>query len=416
MRLGGWFAILSSKLCSDTDVTKLERSLDVRVTLRRLRSYRPTIGDTVHYSFLSMILLYSYFANPLPFIVKTLIAMILMTLFVVPMTSQFFFNALPILTWLILYFTSSHIPNSHRPSISVEVLPAIETILYGDNLSEILAAWQNTILDILAWIPYGLFHFGAPFVVAIVLFIFGPPTVLQGYAFAFGYVNLFGVLFQNIFPAAAPWYKIHYGLQVANYSIKGMPGGLSRIDDLLGVNLYSSGFKNSAVVFGAFPSLHSACATMEALFFSYCFPSLTPLFIFYVWWLWWSTMYLTHHYFVDLTAGSVLAYFIFQYTKYTHLPIVDPNLLFRWSYDSIEFYDVKNNDPLSITNNDIESIPLNTIELDTEEVFNIEREKSRTPELSHAVSSSSLANGRSQTYPNTGNTFKSKTRLSKLVI
>lgn len=410
MGLKRFFLMLGTRLSSQSDVTELETSWDPRKSIRKLKNFQPTIGDFFHFTFLFSIWFYAYYANPLSFLVKTLIFSGLITLFVIPITSQFFFNALPILTWLILYFTSSHIPNVHRPPITVEVLPAIETILYGDNLSEIIAAWQNTLLDVLAWLPYGIFHFGAPFVVALILFIFGPPTVLRGYAFAFGYVNLFGVIFQNIFPAAPPWYKIHYGLQVADYSIQGLPGGLSRIDTLLGVNIYTSGFKNSAVVFGAFPSLHSGTATMEALFFSYCFPSLTPLFVFYVWWLWWSTMYLTHHYFVDLTAGSVLAYFIFQYTKYTQLPVVDRNLLFRWSYSTVERYEVKKNDPLSVSANDIENIPLQTMDQNSFEVFDLDTERVNS---SVQQNGDSVSNGRSP-YPNYQNSaVKSKTRLNK---
>lgn len=164
--------------------------------------YKPALSDWVHYIFLGSIMLFVFITNPAPWIFKILFYCFLGTLFIIPATSQFFFNALPILTWVALYFTSSYFPDDRRPPITVKVLPAVETILYGDNLSDILATSTNSFLDILAWLPYGLFHFGAPFVVAAILFVFGPPTVLQGYAFAFGYMNLFGVIMQNVFPAA----------------------------------------------------------------------------------------------------------------------------------------------------------------------------------------------------------------------
>ena len=358
-----WF--LSEKPL-DSKVSELDMSLNPMDSVRKLRRYKPTVSDCFHYGFLGSVLLFVFVVNPAPWILKILFYSFLVTLFMIPLTSQFFFNALPILTWLALYFTSSYFPASSRPPITVKVLPAIETILYGDNLSDILAASTNAVLDILAWLPYGVFHFGAPFVVAAVIFVFGPPTILRGYAFAFGYMNLFGVIMQNIFPAAPPWYKLLYGLSPANYTMHGSPGGLARIDELLGIDVYTKGFSNSSVIFGAFPSLHSGCATMEALFFSYCFPKLTPLFITYVCWLWWSTMYLTHHYFVDLVMGSVLSYVIFQYTKYYHLPIVDRTLFCRWSYGSIEKYDMVASNPLSDEPADIESIPLTTFDFDLE--------------------------------------------------
>ncbi|CCE64172.1 hypothetical protein TPHA_0G03320 [Tetrapisispora phaffii CBS 4417] len=395
-----WF--LSEKPPNST-IADLQLSFDISKTIRKVKKYNFSKKDILHYSFLGSIFLFVFVANPAPLILKTLFYCFLILLFLLPITSQFFWNALPILTWLALYFSSSYFDATKRPTITVKVLPAIETILYGDNLSDILATTTNSFFDILAWLPYGIFHFGAPFVVAIILFIFGPPTILRGYAFAFGYMNLFGVIMQNVFPAAPPWYKILYGLQTAHYGMHGSPGGLARIDKLFNINLYTSGFENSSVIFGAFPSLHSGCATMEALFFSYCFPKLTPLFIVYVFWLWWSTMYLTHHYFVDLMMGSVLSYIIFQYTKYTHLPAVDTTLFCRWSYGSIEQYDMVKNNPLNASPIDIESVPLGDIDNNFE--LSIVRESSRSPSIfdapytsqSSSTSNTSLGENRDQT-------------------
>lgn len=353
-----WFL---SQRPQNSKLSELETSWDPRISLIKLQKYNFTTKDYCHYGFLSSVLLFVFIAFPAPWLLKIVVYALFGLLFMIPITSQFFFNALPIFTWLALYFTSSFFNASNRPPITVKVLPAIETILYGDNLSDILATTTNSFYDILAWIPYGLFHFGAPFVVAAILFIFGPPTILQGYAFAFGYMNLIGVIIQNIFPAAPPWYKILYGLNSANYTMHGSPGGLARIDKLLHINIYTQGFSNSSVIFGALPSLHSGCATMEGLFFSYCFPFLRPLFIAYVCWLWWSTMYLTHHYFVDLMAGSVLSYIIFQYTKYNHLPLVDTDLFCRWSYGSIDKFNIAKNDPLNNDPDDVENVPLTTI-------------------------------------------------------
>lgn len=340
--------------------------MDPRLSWHKLKRYSFTWKSILHYTFMGAILLFVFIANPAAWIYKVLFYAIMGLFFFIPFTSQFFFHALPIWAWLGIYFTSSYFPAGKRPPITVKVLPAIETILYGDNLSDILATSTNKVFDIFAWIPYGICHFGAPFVVAIILFLFGPPTILQGYAFAFGYMNLIGVLIQICFPAAPPWYKILYNLDPANYSMHGSPGGLARIDKLLHISVYTKGFTNSSVIFGAFPSLHSGCATMEALFFSYCFPWLRPLFIFYVAWLWWATMYLTHHYFVDLMAGSVISFFIFQYTKYEHLPLVDTDLFCRWSYAEVKRYDVQSMNPL--TEDDVESVPLQELEFSLDDL------------------------------------------------
>lgn len=193
----------------------------------------------------------------------------------------------------------------YRPPIWVRVLPALENIFYGANLSNILSAHKHTYLDVLAWLPYGITHFGAPFVCSIVMFFFCPPGTVPAFARAFGYMNLAGVLIQLFFPCSPPWYENLYGLAPANYSMPGSPAGLAAIDRLFNIDLYTSTFTASPMVFGAFPSLHSGCATIEALFMSWAFPRLRPLFVCYVLWLWWATMYLSHHYAVDLVGGSL---------------------------------------------------------------------------------------------------------------
>ena len=126
-----------------------------------------------------------------------------------------------------------------------------------------------------------------------------------------------------------------YGLAPADYTMNGSPGGLERIDQLFGTNLYSSSFSASPVVFGAFPSLHSGWATMHALFLQHRFPHLRTGLIAYVMWLWWATMYLTHHYFIDLIGGSCLAVTVFYIAERNYLPQIQPGKLFRWHYDVV---------------------------------------------------------------------------------
>ena len=69
----------------------------------------------------------------------------------------------------------SFIPAEYRPHIWVKVLPALENIFYGANLSNILSAHQHAVLDVMAWLQYGILHFGGPFIWAALMFLFGPP-------------------------------------------------------------------------------------------------------------------------------------------------------------------------------------------------------------------------------------------------
>lgn len=182
------------------------------------------------------------------------------------------------------------IPAEWRPHIWVRVLPALENIVYGANLSNILSAHTNAFLDVVAWIPYGILHFVMPFVTAFLMFAFGGPGTLPVWSRTFGYLNFLGVAMQIVFPCAPPWYENANGLAPANYSMKGSPAGLARIDALFGVDLYTSTFTASPMVFGAFPSLHAATATLNALFLSHIFPRARPAFMGWVIWIWWATV------------------------------------------------------------------------------------------------------------------------------
>ncbi|KAL9624983.1 MAG: hypothetical protein Q9160_000712 [Pyrenula sp. 1 TL-2023] len=228
------------------------------------------------------------------------------------------------------------VPGDWRPSIWVRVLPALENIFYGANLSNILSAHKAVALDILAWLPYGIIHFGGPVVCSIFMFVFGAPGTVPVFARSFGYMNLIGVCIQMLFPCSPPWYENLYGLAPANYSIPGSPAGLARIDKLFGVDLYTSTFTASPMVFGAFPSLHAGNATIEALFMSYVFPKFRPFFIIYTLWLWWATMYLQHHYAIDLVGGSLLAAVVFYFAKARFLPRRQADKFLRWDYDFVE--------------------------------------------------------------------------------
>ncbi|ODV97761.1 hypothetical protein PACTADRAFT_21291, partial [Pachysolen tannophilus NRRL Y-2460] len=337
------YYFLSEKQTNEFD---LNWNLNPMDSIRKLYHYKPrSFAEGLHYTFLFSTILFVFIILPVSFFVKFLIFAFFSFLFTVPMLSQFFFSALPILTWVFFYFSASKIPTSWRPPISVKYLPSMETIFYGDNLSDILATSTNMFLDLLAWFPYGIIHFSVPFILAAFIFLFAPPTALRSYATAFGYMNLLGVIVQSTLPAAPPWYKVLYGLEPADYSMTGSAGGLGRIDKLFGFDMYSSNFANSPVIFGAFPSLHSGAATMEALFLSYLFPRFKPLWWGYVFWLWWCTMYLTHHYFIDLIAGSCLSLICFATVKYTTLPIRDRNKFCRFSYTKLEYVNLISLDP-----------------------------------------------------------------------
>ncbi|KAL2223255.1 hypothetical protein M432DRAFT_44125 [Thermoascus aurantiacus ATCC 26904] len=330
---------LRSRVSPTSSISALQTSFSPLDTLRSLQAHRWTLYD-FQYLLLMIVGIFSLSVIEVPGpLVKTAVSTLLLISLLLPITRQFFLPFLPIAAWLTFFYSCQFIPSDWRPAIWVRVLPALENILYGANISNILSAHQNVVLDILAWIPYGICHYGAPFVVSIILFVFGPPGTVPQFAKTLGYISMTAVAIQLAFPCSPPWYENLYGLAPADYSIPGNPAGLARIDKLFGIDLYTSGFRQSPLVFGAFPSLHAADSTLAALFMSHVFPKLKPLFVTYTLWMWWATMYLSHHYAVDLVGGGLLAAVAFYFSKARFLPRIQSDKLFRWEYDYVEVGD-----------------------------------------------------------------------------
>jgi len=286
-------------------VGRLDKSLSPSDTLNLLRRHIFTLSDSIYIFHIALAIFWLTIMPGFP--LKIGIPILYTIALLIPLTSQFFLPATPVFAWILTFYTSRFIPATWRPSISVSLLPTLESVLYGANISDILTRFTHPILDIIAWLPYGVIHFTFPFFVAAFLWLFRPKEALHLWARAFGYMNLIGVFIQILFPCAAPWYELIYGLTPANYTMKGSPGGLARIDALFHSHGYTTTFSNAPVVFGAFPSLHAGCATIEALFISHFFPQATRYIWAYTGVLYWSTMYLTHHYLIDVVGGACLA-------------------------------------------------------------------------------------------------------------
>ncbi|TFK17127.1 hypothetical protein FA15DRAFT_578753, partial [Coprinopsis marcescibilis] len=141
----------------------------------------------------------------------------------------FFFPASPIFIYLLSFYSSLLIPPDVRLAVSVS-LPTLESCT---NISDILTHFRHPVLDVIAWIPYGIGHFTLPFLAGLFTWLFRDRKVLHLWGRIFGYMNLAGVLIQILFLCSPPWFGVIHCLTPANYSMTGSPGGLTRIDALL---------------------------------------------------------------------------------------------------------------------------------------------------------------------------------------
>jgi hypothetical protein len=125
---------------------------------------------------------------------RLLIAALLFASPFLPYVRRFTVPAMAIFAWLITFYAVQFIPNHIKPQhIFVNILPTLERIIYGANLSEIISQHTHPII-----------HFSYPFAFALALFVFGPPGAVAVFGQAFGYMNLAGVLTQLMFPTSPP--------------------------------------------------------------------------------------------------------------------------------------------------------------------------------------------------------------------
>lgn len=188
---------------------------------------------------------------------------------------------------------------------------------------------QHYFLDLLSYISYVLLHLIVPIVTSVYLYVFHPPGVLASYAWSLGTQNILGLSTHILLPSSPPWFIHLNGLNAtADYSTLGYAAGLTRIDSSLGTHLATEGFHKSPIVFGALPSLHSAMAVLSCLYISWFTSSriLTALISAFVMLQWWSTIYLDHHWRLDLFAGMCYATLAFLFFRALNPPRFDPLL------------------------------------------------------------------------------------------
>jgi hypothetical protein len=178
------------------------------------------------------------------------------------------------------------------------------------NMDEHFAHSISKTTDLIAWFFYVLGHITFPILTAVWLYVFHQQGALRCFSIALGTQNMMGVLTHLTFPNAPPWFIHMYGLDAdANYDMPGYAAGLTRVDTVLGTHMHSNGFHKSPIVFGAFPSLHSAMAFQVCLFILYyaCSNVLKFAAVGFVVIQWWATIHLDHHFRLDLIGGVLYA-------------------------------------------------------------------------------------------------------------
>lgn len=231
---------------------------------------------------------------------------------------------LPFIVFGISYDWMNLLPNYEVNPIDVEGLYNTEKSMFGIvgsdgsvmTPNEFWALHRATVLDFLSGVFY-LCWVPLPIVYGLWLYFKGRTEWYLRFALVFLLVNLLGFAGYYIHPAAPPWYVALHGME----AITGTPGdvaGLGAFDEMTGLGIFNALYARNANVFAAMPSLHSAYTFVA---FLYALRSRsgrvwTLLLAIVTVGIWFTAVYTSHHYLLDVLGGigvSLLGFLIFEY-------------------------------------------------------------------------------------------------------
>ena len=238
-----------------------------------------------------------------------------------PITRRFVLGFTIFFIYGIIFDSMKGYPNYWFSDVRIEEAYNLDKYLFGVNtpdgrltLNEYFLIHTNTFVDVLTgffyinWMPIPL-GFG------IYLWI-KDKTIFIHYAAAFFTVNVIGWIIYYAYPAAPPWYVQLYGFE-EHFNIPGSEAGLTKFDQFFGITVFRDLYATGSNVFAAMPSLHSA---YPIIVFFYGIKkkihwAVSAFFGVFVLGIWFSAVYTTHHYVIDVIGGalcSVTGIWIFE--------------------------------------------------------------------------------------------------------
>jgi len=165
---------------------------------------------------------------------------------------------------------------------------------------------NHPIMDVISGLTY-LLYLAQTFALGLWLFFKGDRRVFF-VTWGFFILNIAGWLTWVVWPAAPPWYADQYGLGPAVMDALPSAAGAARFDEVFGITLFHDFYSRNPNVFGAMPSLHCAYPTL-VLWLSWGMRSkaLKASCVLFAGLMYFSAVYLQHHYVLDVIAGITYA-------------------------------------------------------------------------------------------------------------
>lgn len=236
---------------------------------------------------------------------------------------------LPFIIFGISYDWMNILPNYEVNPVDIRGLYSTEKSVFGitvqaaDGMMEAVRVTPNEwwamhtspLLDFLAgcfylcWVP-------VPVLFGLWLYFDRQYQVYLHFALVFLFVNLLGFALYYVHPAAPPWYVAMHGFDFIP-GTHGETAGLARWDQMMGVTIFDGLYSRNSNVFAALPSLHAAYMLIAFIYSlkAKCGVWLRVLFAFICLGIWFTAVYTSHHYIIDVLAGigvTIVGWLIFE--------------------------------------------------------------------------------------------------------
>lgn len=218
---------------------------------------------------------------------------------------------LPFILFGISYDWMKILPNYEVNPVDISGLYHAEAAIFGITTSpgitvtpnEWWAMHSSPVLDFLAgcfylcWVP-------VPILFGLWLYFDKQYKTYLHFSLVFLFVNLIGFALYYVHPAAPPWYVAIHGFDFIP-GTHGETAGLGRWDSMMGIGIFDSLYSRNSNVFAALPSLHAAYMLITFIYSlrARCMVWLRALFAVICIGIWFTAVYTSHHYIIDVLAG-----------------------------------------------------------------------------------------------------------------
>lgn len=241
-----------------------------------------------------------------------LVALVNVLFYLSRITRKFILGfAIFVVYWVIFDYMKAF-PNYNFNTVHIAGLYNFEKSLFGIHFNgKLLTVNEYWQINHLPWIDVvtGIFYLcwiPVPLAFGAYLFFTRKKEFLR-FALTFFTVNILGFIVYYLYPAAPPWYVQYHGFHFIAHT-PGNTGGLARFDAFFHADIFKGIYTKGSNVFAAMPSLHSSYPVIVVYYglrnrlgwVNVCF-AIVMLGI------WFTAVYASHHYIVDVLSGIVCA-------------------------------------------------------------------------------------------------------------